>query len=420
MGIQMKPEISLTECYNVILNSVRNKPDSFLVFGPAGFGLTELVRILKGECIRRDIEVIAAALGPSGESQKYGLYIDLLGALGVDQTNHTPAGIERGITEALSTRKSPPVIILENLNDATPESQDYFIYLSDLLREKGVPLIGTVRVNDAPNMILQTFLREAELISGITLTGLSRPELMDFSLVAGEYHYTLPDDFLSDVYSLCDGNISMLKYALSYYKRVGIIGSDNRLNEAAYRFLPVPPSPDDLYKTIIQSLSQQESFLLDAMLLFGGSVSENNCIVLMGRPENEVKEILLRLAEQDIIYGDSSGYTFYSPQFSRYYASTVTSEHTSELMKMISASPGYEKFPISTKLKLLLNSGNANEAQNILSNVGLGISDSFPTSEALLSFIREIEPSLTIPSVAARFIMASTVLKHFLWSPLRR
>lgn len=407
----MEPEISLTECYNVILDSVRNDPNSFLVFGPAGWGLTELIRILKGECSKQNVEIIVSTLGPSGESQKYGLYISMLSALGVAATDHTPAGIERGISEAIASRKIPPVVVLENLNDATPESLDYFIYLSDLLRERKVPLIGTIRVSDFSNIMLRTFLREADLNGGILLTRLSRPELRDFSLVAGEYHYTLPDDFLSDVYSLCDGNISMLKYALSYYKRVGIIGPDNKLNEAAYRFLPVPPSPDDLYQTIIQALSTHEIYLLDAMLLFGGSISESDCTVVMGKSETEVKEILLRLSEQDIIYGDHAGYTFYSPQFSRYYASTVTSGQVSELMKRISTSPGYERFPLSTKLKLLLNSGNVNEAENILSAVGLRIADSFPTSESLLSFIREIEPSLKIPSVVRqiRYVKCKTL-----------
>ncbi len=396
----MESVISLADCYSLILNSIRNDPGNILVVSPPGRGITEIVRLLKAEGKGNGLEIVTSALGPKGESQRYGLYIDMLEKLGINVESHTATAIEEALMGYFANRKSMPALVFENMNEATPESLDFFIYISDLLREARVPLIGTVRVRNTQGMALDAFLREVEFGSDIKVVRLSPPELRDISIVTKGYGYVLPDDFLSDVFTLCDGNVSMLKYALSYYKRIGIIDQDNRINEAAYRFLPVPPSPDDLYQTLIQDMGDEEHLLLDAMVLFGGSISEADSHWVIGKPELEVKKLLKQMEEQDIIYSDISGYTFFSPQFSRYYSSMIPPERMNSLVLKISSSPDYEKLPLAEKMKMLFNSGKLEEFEKILSAHKLGIAESFPTEEALLSFILEVEPKLSNPSLS--------------------
>ena len=393
----MVMKASLRDCFSYARNSFADpdKGSIITISGDKGHGKGELISILESEAIAMGITVFRASALPGPEVIRFHVFNELLNRMSGEVDS-------RGATEIISSferffsKNSRAIILIENIGNFSQPCRDLFFYFCDLALKFKSVVVTTISGDSTASQADQTFVNELfndQRIHGIELL---KPSDDDVFFIFNKQGYHLPEDFLKDIYRMTD-SISLVKYSIFYYEEIGLIGKDKMINDALYRFTPVPPTVEAFYQSIFNAFSETELLVTDLVFLSGQLVSLDLIGKVLGLQHEDLQKAVKRLSGIGVLDFDGNLVSFGSFQFRNFYAEQRREGDFSGLMHRLEEVNTMESLPIITRLNLFLESGQVDQIGKLIVAEGQVLLDRLYSPETLLGLMNRIRPMLSDP-----------------------
>ena len=270
--------LTFRESFAMVESSVQEGRSGIIVLlmGTQGYGKGEFSSLIRKKLSGKGFSVMQYRAVSGAERNPYSIFESMFSQVGESHHFQDKGEILKRLEKYLASHSSGTLIVVENVHNLLNESLDVLIDAVPIVRKYRAVLTGTTIIVDETNLDLKMLINHLVEKTGTELVQLKEPDFTDLQLIANENGFFIPDGLLKDLFAMTRGSISLFKNAIIYYQKVGIIDSDGRINESVSRFLPIPPSQDVFYESVIGQLSSRQRFILDTLTVLGGYASLNS------------------------------------------------------------------------------------------------------------------------------------------------
>ena len=393
----MVMEVSLRNCFSYVRNSFADteKGSIIAISGEKGHGKGELISILESEAIAMGITVFRASALPGPEVIRFHVFNELLNRMSGEVDSRSTTEIISSFERFLS-KNSRVIILIENIGNFSQPCRDLFFYFCDLALKFKSIVVSTISGGSNASQSDHAFVNELFNDSRINGIKLLKPSDDDVFFIFNKQGYHLPEDFLKDIYRMTD-NISMVKYSIFYYEEIGLIGKDKMINDALYRFTPIPPTVEAHFQSIFNALSETELLIADLVFLSGQMVGLDLIGHVLGFQREVLEKAVKRLARIGVMKLSGNLVSFGSFQFRNFYAEQRKGGDYSGLVRRIGEMNAIESLPIITRLNLFLESGQVDQIGKLITEKREVLLERLYSPETLLGLLNRIRPMMHDP-----------------------
>lgn len=144
-------------------------------------------------------------------------------------------------------------LVFSNVQVLSLDESEIFNSFLHRLRESNLTMVVIYKDSYSESSDREKFVNSMSgaLDSVIGINPIS-PDSFEFLL--GKLGYNLPVSFTSQLLRLSSGSIELFRYAMSYYRANGILLDNKELNDALFRYFPIPPSISSYYGSSFKAL----------------------------------------------------------------------------------------------------------------------------------------------------------------------
>ena len=350
----MERLLSYSQAYEHLEKALQRLPvktTTYLVIGRRGYGKTLLLNQMKKIAEALNPDVFWAESNSGGDIFRLYPFNDILNQVTSRIMDRTLEEIVEGFRHEFMERKGPNIVVILGLERLDQQQRDLFVYLSQISVTSNFILFGTIdEEKELEQDLALPPLNNVEISTEIIR--LKRPTNDDFAFFLKKSGYRIPDNFLSELGRLVNGSFEMFTYCLKYYEEQGIINHDKELQEASFRFFPIPPSIEVTYRRMISSLTPEEKSILQILALVGEDLPVDYLKDVTGFESAHLLEILDRLVEKNLVAIKNLNYRIDNQSLSDMIFEDMSSSSGQKNLQDFMSSKAYENLQFVTKLKL--------------------------------------------------------------------
>ncbi|MCL4359171.1 MAG: tetratricopeptide repeat protein [Candidatus Thermoplasmatota archaeon] len=288
------------------------------------------------------------------------------------------------------------LVIIEGIERLNTSSQDLFLYLSRTALKQGFSLIGTY--NEPKRNQEYTpgfnFIIVSATEPQIHIINLREPNYDDARFYTQMMGYKLPENFTIDLFRLSSGDLSTINYALKYYEDIGIINDRKEVNDALFRFLPIPPAIDDYYAKKIADLSETEMKVAGTMALSGEELDLDVISRITFVSKSDLYKVMESLDSNGIIAINNFKYKISGRRMTDIIRSKVSDVRKLDLADQLINSSSFDELSLQTKLNILRERGLYDKIGEIIRSKWKQLINSFVSPMDLIAFLDLVENRL--------------------------
>ena len=350
----MERLLSYSQAYEHLekaLGSLPVKTTTYLVIGRRGCGKTLLLNQLPKIGEKINPTVFSADSSSGGGVFRLYPFNDILNQVTSESRDRSLEEIVDGFRHEFLGRKGANIVVIFGLERLDQQQRDLFVYLSQISASSNFVLFGTIA--EERELEQELSLPPINNVNvSLEIIRLKRPVNEDFAFFLKKSGYRIPDNFLLELARLVNGSFEMLTYCLKYYEEQGIINHDKELQEASFRFFPIPPSIEVTYRRILSQLDSEEKRILQILALVGEDLPVDYLKRVTGLQSDELLEILDRLEEKNLISMKNLNYRIDNQSLSDMIFEDMSSASGQKTLQDFMSSKAYEDLQFVTKLKL--------------------------------------------------------------------
>ena len=350
----MERLLSYSQAYEHLekaLGSLPVKTTTYLVIGRRGYGTTLLLNQLQKIGEKINPTVFSADSSSGGGVFRLYPFNDILNQVTSESRDRSLEEIVDGFRHEFLGRKGANIVVIFGLERLDQQQRDLFVYLSQISVSSNFVLFGTIA--EERELEHELSLPPINNVNvSLEIIRLKRPVNEDFAFFLKKSGYRIPDNFLLELARLVNGSFEMLTYCLKYYEEQGIINHDKELQEASFRFFPIPPSIEVTYRRILSQLDSEEKRILQILALVGEDLPVDYLKRVTGLQSDELLEILDRLEEKNLISMKNLNYRIDNQSLSDMIFEDMSSASGQKTLQDFMSSKAYEDLQFVTKLKL--------------------------------------------------------------------
>ena len=412
----MERLLSYSQAYEHLeraLSSLPVKTTTYLVIGRRGYGKTLLLNQLRkiGENINPT--VFSAESSSGGDVFRLYPFNDILNQVTSESRDRSLEEIVDGFRHEFLKRKGVNIVAISGLEMLDQQQRDLFVYLSQISVSSNFLLFGTIAEERELEHEL-SFPPINNVNVSLEIIRLKRPVNEDFAFFLKITGYRIPDNFLAELTRLVNGSFEMLTYCLKYYEEQGIINHDRELQEASFRFFPIPPSIEVTYRRIISQLGPEEKRILQILALVGEDLPVDYLKRVTGLEPGNLLEILDRLEEKNLISTKNFNYRIDNQSLSDMIFEEMSSSSGQKNLQDFMSSKAYEDLQFVTKLKLFSKVKDARNIEKTVIQEWNKVLKSGFTSSVSSQFFLSLEKLISDPKAknALKIMAADTLLQE--------
>jgi len=389
--------LSFHDAFNMVDSSVRSggKGIILLLMGTQGYGKGEFSALVMKRLADEGFSVMHYRAVSGAEHDSQSVFESMLSQVGESPLPGDKSDILKYLERVLTSNQNGTLVVLENVHNLPSESLDILVESVPIFRKHNSVFLGTTIIADETNLELKSLLNGIIEKTGTKVVQLKPPEVADFELIANENGFVIPSELIKDIFAMTRGSISLFKNALFYYKNVGILGKDGRINESVSRFLPIPPSQDMLYESVMVQLSEKQRFILDILSILGGYASLDLLSLSTGMEIHAMIEECRLMLSMDILTDAHGTIRFASNDYFEFYTNYTGQDRIRNALSYLKNEEKQKKFPFYATLEIMLSSNEIESLSSVIKEGGLSLYEKFPSSNDLEEFINRSKKILT-------------------------
>ncbi|MCL4341175.1 MAG: hypothetical protein M1431_03660 [Candidatus Thermoplasmatota archaeon] len=352
----MERLLSYSSAYEHLQKALVSEPNpssTFIIQGRRGYGksviLSQIAEILKNN----GDNLYWSEANVVSDVFRLNPFNEILNQATGDTKERTLNEIVEGFNTIFKSSKKRNVIFVEGIDRMETQARDFFYYLSKISKESNFVLLGGLSDTQGESLI-SSIPPYTNFSISIEIIRLKRPELSDFRFYLDLAGYRIPDNFLAELNRLVDGSFEMLFYSLKYYKEQGIINSQNELQEASFRYFPIPPGVEILYRRTLEMLDELERRIIQILSILNEDLNVDYLAQITGQERSKVLEILDNLIAKNLVSVKNMSFRIGSQRLSEIVLESMSSSSGQMVLQSFVDSSAYEDLPFVTKLKILL------------------------------------------------------------------
>ncbi|WP_393970679.1 hypothetical protein OXIME_000905 [Oxyplasma meridianum] len=392
----MEKVLTLVNSLKYVRSSLVNDPNKgecFILYGTEGSGRNVLLNMISEAGKAEGFEVYRARTYSQNEIIKYQSFNEIINQI-------EKISKRRAMNEIIdffyslfdNTNERKILIIVDGIENMNESSKNLFLYLSRMTRRSNFKLIGSFEMNiERIGTSSQRFLDVIVSEDYLKIIALQKVGIEDFNFVLKHWKFKLPESFILELYRLVNGNIQFLTYVLAYYEEEGIINSNKELEEATYRFFPIPPRIEMYYTRFLHSLSDNELQLTLILAIIGGEVTPRFLANMLSMKEDSVEKYMKKAEKAGIVFRSDHNFSISSKNTSDFIIENVPKLRGKNLSPKISETNQFLELPILTRLRILFFMRDYSKIASILEKTWKDIVAESNSQDYLLEFLKEIQ-----------------------------
>ncbi len=383
----MAKEASFREAYKIGLESTLNDNVTLpLVYvSSSGRGKGELMNLLRDSLSSKQARVYTVKSPRIYEMRAYEPLLLLLDQITGSTTVTTDEEEIIGIFKKSVSDGERHVIIVESLNNMAQISFGLFLrIIVELSGLSNVKFIATAFEDEAikDNLVLQL-----EALNSLEIVRIMHPDQDDMEFILKEWGYKLPDEVVVTLYQMTDANIAQVRYSLLYYESIGYIDARKTMSEVMLRYIPVPPTMDAFYETMVTSLAPDEIEILYLILTMDGRVKEDQLGTYTEIPQERISQIVTKQIKRRMISDIGNYLSISSLQFMDFLSNSQHNVVLDKIAETIVRHKRFEDLPSAMALMLLVRSGDADRLISYLNSKGEKILSGLSSYDFFLRYL---------------------------------
>ena len=381
--------LTFRESFAMVESSVQEGRSGIIVLlmGTQGYGKGEFSSLIRKKLSGKGFSVMQYRAVSGAERNPYSIFESMFSQVGESHHFQDKAEILISLENYLAAHQGGTLIAIENVHNLLSESLDVLIDAVPIVRKYRAVLTGTTIIVDETNLDLKMLINNLAEKTGIELVQLKPPDFTDFQVIATENGFFIPDELIKDIFAMTRGSISLFKNAIIYYQKVGIIDSDGRINESVSRFLPIPPSQDVFYESVIDQLSPTQRSILDTLTVVGGYASLDLLSLSLGMELPEMLRECNPMLTMDILTDTRGSIRFANEDYFEFYVRYTGQDRIRNRIESLRKENKLDKFPSYANLEIMLASNESDSLSQIIREEGLALLEKFPSNTDLQEFI---------------------------------
>ena len=381
--------LSFRESFAMVETSVHEGRSGIilLLMSTQGYGKGEFSSLIRRKLSGEGFSVMHYRTVSGAERNPYSIFESMFSQVGENHRFKDKAEILISLENYLASHPGGTLIVIENVHNLLSESFDILIDAVPIVRKHRAVLTGTTIIVDETNLDLKMLINNLVEKTGIELVQLKPPDFTDFQVIATENGFFIPDELIKDIFAMTRGSISLFKNAIIYYQKVGIIDSDGRINESVSRFLPIPPSQDVFYESVIGQLSSRQRFILDTLTVLGGYASLDLLSLSVGMELPEMLRECNPMLTMDILTDTRGSIRFANQDYFEFYVRYTGQDRIRNIIENLRKENKPDKFPLYANLELMLAYNESDSLSQIIRDEGPALLEKFPSNTDLQEFI---------------------------------
>jgi tetratricopeptide (TPR) repeat protein len=389
--------LSFHDAFNMVDSSVRGGGNGtiLLLMGTQGYGKGEFSALVMKRLADEGLSVMHYRAVSGAERDPKSVFKSLLSQAGESPLSEDKSDILKCLERVLASNQKGTLVVLENVHNLLSESLDILMESVPIFRKHISVFLATTIIADETNLEMKSLINRIIERTGTKVVQLKPPEVADFELIANENGFVLPSELIKDIFAMTRGSISLFKNAIFYYKNVGMFGKDGRINESVSRFLPIPPSQDLLYGSVMGQLSEKQRFILDILSILGGHASLDLLSFSTGMEIPVMIEECRFMLSVDILVDVHGTIRFASNDYFEFYTNYTGQDRIGNALSYLKNEEKQKKFPFYATLEFMLASNEMESLSSVIKEEGLSLYEKFPSSSDLDEFISRAKKILT-------------------------
>jgi tetratricopeptide (TPR) repeat protein len=284
------------------------------------------------------------------------------------------------------------LIIIEGLERLNSSSQDLFLYISRIASRFGFHLIGTYSKRSPSEFGSGefNFIIVSATEPQIHIINIRDPNFDDARFYVENLGYRLPESFMMDIFRLSSGDLNTINYALKYYSDIGIINEKKEVNEAMFRFLPIPPAIEDYYAKKISDLSETELRVAGTLAMSGEDLDMEVIARMTSLPKSDLYKVMSSLDSAGIISVNNFKYQISGRRLAEIIRAKVSSVLKIDVADQIINSPSFGDLSIQTRLNILRERGLYEDIGDLIRKNWKDTLNAFVSPEDLMAFLDSV------------------------------
>jgi|GEM_PF-2537785 tetratricopeptide (TPR) repeat protein len=288
------------------------------------------------------------------------------------------------------------LVIIEGIERLNTSSQDLFLYLSRTALKLEFSLIGTYSEHKRNQEYTPefNFIIVSATEPQIHIINLREPNYDDARFYTQMMGYKLPENFVMDLFRLSSGDLNTINYAMKYYEDIGIINDRKEVNEALFRFLPIPPAIDDYYAKKIADLSETEMKVAGTLALSGEELDLDVISRITSVSKSDLYKVMESLDSNGIIAINNFKYRISGRRMTDIIRSKVSDVRKLDIADQLINSSSFDELSLQTKLNALRERGLYDRIGEIIRSKWKQLIDSFVSPMDIITFLDLVEDKL--------------------------
>ncbi|KAA8922457.1 tetratricopeptide repeat protein [Thermoplasma sp.] len=295
----MEKALTIKEIPDFIISTIQKGSSSYILVGDSFIGKKETVDAVLKSLERMDYQVISEMAPPMGELYRNQTVNSIMDKITGTQENRGKDEVIREYDEFVRNNKKKIAVAIYGMEKLTIESKNILLYMCRASRGRGIVFIGTYSVDEAEDY--DRFINFIASEDYINILKVEKPGLDDIMFLTKKMGYKLPENFVKEIARITNFNVDNFRYALRYYRDLGLINDKNEINEVSFRYFPVPPTTEIYYDRMLKSLTATQKTMMQIMAMIGRELKLEDLASLMGISKSSLLEIIKPLEASGMI-----------------------------------------------------------------------------------------------------------------------
>ncbi|WP_297217047.1 lipopolysaccharide assembly protein LapB [Thermoplasma sp.] len=371
----MEKVLSLKEIPDFIISSIQKGSSSYVLVGDNFIGKKDILEILLKSLEKLDYFVVSEAAPPIGELYRNQTVNAIMDKLTSKTESRDRNEIIKEFDEFVKNNRKRIVVVVYGMERLTIESKNILLYMCRSTRNRNMTFIGTYSTDDVEDY--DRFINFIACEDYINILKIEKPSLDDIVFLTKKMGYKLPENFVKEIARITNFNMDNFRYALRYYKDLGLINEKNEINEVSFRYFPVPPTTEIYYERVLKNLTELQRTMIQIMALVGRDLTLEDLSSLLTKPKSDLLEMMKSLEASGVIRFVNGVVRYDNDKIKQTVIRNISESEKEYIIQRMYETDFFRSLNEAQKIHILRQGGRLNDIMEIIEQAGEKIVDMY-------------------------------------------
>ncbi|CAC11545.1 hypothetical protein [Thermoplasma acidophilum] len=371
----MEKALAIREIPDFVISTIQKGSSAYLLVGDSFIGKRDIVDLVLRSLEKMDYLIVSETAPPMGELYRNQTVNSIMDKLSEKQASRDKNEIISEFDEFVKNNRRKIAVAVYGMEKLTIESKNLLLYMCRAGRGRNMVFIGTYSTDSSEDY--DRFINFITSEDYINILKVEKPGTDDVIFLTKKMGYKLPENFVKEIARITNFNMDNFRYALRYYRDLGLINEKNEINEVSFRYFPVPPTTEIYYDRMLKELTPVQRTLMQIMAMAGGELKLEDLAKLMGRSKSALLDIVRPLEASGMIRFTGGSVRYDNEKVKQMIARSMSESDREYVIQKMIETDFFRSLNEAQRIHILRQGGKIDEMMRIIDATGEKLVEQF-------------------------------------------